>query len=107
MGFVWRKIIKMADKMAPTYQYLLLWSLLLSHFNWISSKFHIWIASINLSFKYEYGFCQTSDNQDGQQNGRRLSMHVCCRGHSNLVIFYQISSKFHVWIASIKLLFKF
>ena len=43
-------------------------------FNRISSKFHIWIASINLSFKFEYGFCPTSDNQDGRQNDRRLSM---------------------------------
>ena len=42
-------------------------------FNWISSKVHIWIASISLSFKFEYGFCQTSDNQDGRQNGRHLS----------------------------------
>ena len=43
-------------------------------FNMISSKFHIWIASINLSFKFEYGFCMTSDNQDGRQNGRHLSI---------------------------------
>ena len=43
-------------------------------FNRISSKFHIWIASINLSFKFEYGFCPTSDNQDGRQNGRHLSI---------------------------------
>ena len=33
-------------------------------FNRISSKFHIWIASTNLLFKFEYGFCPTSDNQD-------------------------------------------
>ena len=31
-------------------------------FNRISSKFHIWIASTNLSFKFEYGFCPTSEN---------------------------------------------
>ena len=43
-------------------------------FNLISSKFHIWIASINLSFKIEYGFCPTSDNRDGRQNGRHLSI---------------------------------
>ena len=29
-------------------------------FNLISSKFHIWIASINLSFKFEYEFVQHS-----------------------------------------------
>ena len=34
-------------------------------FNLIYSKFHIWIASINLSFKFEYGFCLPPDNQDG------------------------------------------
>ena len=37
-------------------------------------SFYIWIISINLSFKFEYGFCLTSNNQDGRQNGRRLSM---------------------------------
>ena len=43
-------------------------------FNWISSKFHIWIASINLWFKFEYGFCPTSNIQDGRQNGRHISI---------------------------------
>ena len=43
-------------------------------FNGISSKFHIWIASTNLSFEFEYEFCPTSDNQDGRQNGRHLSI---------------------------------
>ena len=42
--------------------------------NRISSKFHIWIATTNLSFKFEYGFCLTSDNQDRLQNGRHLSI---------------------------------
>ena len=64
-------IIKMADKMAATYQYPLSWSLIFNH---ISSKLHIWIASINLSFKFEYGFCSTSDNQDDRRNSRRLSI---------------------------------
>ena len=45
-------------------------------FNQISSKFHIWIASIKLSFKFEYGFCPTNNNQDGRQNGPRLSVLV-------------------------------
>ena len=43
-------------------------------FNLISFKFHIWIASTNLSIKFEYAFCSTSDNQDGRQNGRHLSI---------------------------------
>ena len=67
----------------------------------ISSKFHIWVASINLWFKFEYGFCPTNDNQDGQQNGHCLS--VCSCGHSTLVIYYLIASKFHIWITFIKL----
>ena len=32
---------------------------------------------------------------------------ICCCGHSNLVIFNRISSKFHVWFDSIKPWFKF
>ena len=35
-------------------------------FNQIYSNFHIWIASINLLFKFEYGFCR--------QNTRHLSI---------------------------------
>ena len=128
-------------------------------FNRISSKFHIWIALIILSFKFEYRSCLTSDNQDGRQHGRHLSIsavvvtltqsfligflpnfeyglfqstspsssntgfvqhpitkmadnmatiyqYPLCRGHSNSVIFNQISSKFHLWIASIILSIK-
>ena len=37
-------------------------------------SFHIWIASTNLSLKLEYRFCLTSENQDGRQNGRHLSI---------------------------------
>ena len=67
-------------------------------------KFHIWISSIKLSFKFEYGFCSTNNNQDCQQYGRRhqclvlwslLLSHVC-----------RISSKIHIWIAFIQLLAK-
>ena len=43
-------------------------------FNQISSKLHIWIAFINFSFKFEYGFCLTFDNQDDRQNGCHLSI---------------------------------
>ena len=64
--------------------------LLYSHFNRISSKFHIWIASIILSPKFEYGFCPTNDYKDGRQNGRRLS--VCNCGQAKLVIYYPIAS---------------
>ena len=45
-------------------------------FNQISSKFHTWIASIKLWFKFEYGFFLTNHTQDGQQNGHRLSVYI-------------------------------
>ena len=44
-----------------------------------------------------------SDNQDGRKNGLHLS--VCTCGHSNLFMFYTISSNFHIWTTFIKLLF--
>ena len=75
-------------------------------FNWISSKFHTCIASIKLSFKFEYELYQKNDNSDSRQNGHGLFVCTCvrCCGHS--VIFNRISSKFKIRIASIKLLFK-
>ena len=72
-GFVGHAITKMADKMAATYQYPLSW-LLSFIFNRVSSKFCIWIAPINLSIKFKYGFCPTYNNQDGRQNGCHLSI---------------------------------
>ena len=39
--------------------------------------------------------------EDGQQNGRGLSIFFC--GQSTLIIYYQITSKFHIWITFIKL----
>ena len=98
-GFVRHLITKMADKMATANQCPLSWSLLLSHFYRISSKFHIWIASIKLLFKFEYRFSLTNDNQNG-----RLS--VCTCGQSTLYIYYPIASKFHIWITFIKLTLK-
>ena len=79
-------------------------------FNRISSIFHIWSASIYLSFKFEYGFSPTSDNKDGRQNGPPKwppPINICYRGHFNSAIFNQSSSIFHIWIASIYLSFKF
>ena len=56
-----------------------------------------------LWFKFKYEFFPTTDNQDGRQNRRRLS--VCIhRGLSFLVTFNWISSKFHIWFASIKVI---
>ena len=54
-----------------------------------------------LVFKFEYKFSPTNDNQDGRQNGRGLS--VCFCEQSTLIIYYWITSKFHIWITFIKL----
>ena len=58
-------------------------------FNRISSKIHIWIACINLSFKLKYGFDPTSNNKVGRQNGRHLSISavVVTLTHSFLIGF--------------------
>ena len=69
------------------------------------SKFHIWIASIKLSLKFEYEFCTTKVNQDGQQYGRHLL--VCTYRHSTLVIYQPIATKFHIYITFINLSPKF
>ena len=48
-------------------------------------------------------FFPTNDNQDGRLNDRHLS--VCIHsGQSYLVTFNWISSKFHIWFASIKVI---
>ena len=111
MGFYRGTIIKMANKMAATYQFASIHCCSLSNlviFNRISSKFNIWIASIKPWLKIEYEFCLTNDNQDGDKMAAAYqfaSIRCCC--HSNLVIFKRISSKFHIWFASIKPWFKF
>ena len=69
------------------------------------SKFHIWIASIKLSLKFEYEFCPTKVNQDGQRNGHHLL--VCTYRHSTLVIDYPIAAKFNIYITFINLSPKF
>ena len=63
--------------------------------------FHAWIAFIKLLFKLEYKFIPMNDNQDGRQNGRRLS--ICFCGQSTLIIYYPITPKSHTWITFIKL----
>ena len=77
MFFFWQMIIKMVDKMATANQFTSIRCCGHSNlviFNRISLKFHIWFASIKPWFKFEYEFCPTNDNQDGQQNGRHLSV---------------------------------
>ena len=61
-------------KIATAYQFGCCGLSNLSHFNWISLEFHIWIASIKLWFKFGYRFYPTNDSQDGLQNGRHLSV---------------------------------
>ena len=56
-----------------------------------------------LLFEFKYGFLPTNDNQDGRQNGRPLSVSIH-HGYSYLVTFNWISSKFHIWFASIKVI---
>ena len=93
-SLVRRTITKMADKMAADYQ-LLLWTIYLNH-----------LLPDYLQISYMDYFYQTlglSDNQDGRQNGGHLSVYTF--GHSNLVIYHPISSKFHIWATFIKLLF--
>ena len=104
-GFVRRTITKMANKMAATYQFrcrgrsnLVILIGFLSNFIYGSLPSKVW-------FKFQWGFCLANDNQDGRKSGHHLS--VCTCGRSTLVIFYLISSKFYIWIASIKLWFKF
>ena len=109
--FFRRTMIKMADKMAIAYQFASIRCY--GHSNlvickWISSKFHIWFASIKPWFKFEYEFCPKRITKMANIMAATYQFaSIGCCGHSNLVIFNQISSKFHIRIASIKLWFKF
>ena len=70
------------------------------------TSFHIWIASIKLSFKFKYGLCSINGNQDGLQTG----LSVCTFGHSHLlpngfhssymVYFYQTLGQVRIWALS-------
>ena len=106
-----RTIIKMADKMAAAYQFVSIPCYGHSNiviFNRISSKFHIWFAFIKLWFKLEYEFCRTQTiiKMADKMAAAYHFASICCCVHSNLVIFNQISSKIHIWFASIKPWFK-
>ena len=76
----------MADKMAAAYQSAFVHCCGHSNlvfFNLISSKFHIWFASIKPWFKFEYEFCPTKEMASAYQFA---SLGSC--GHSNLSHFY-------------------
>ena len=91
---------KMAAKMAAFCRFALQFSYLSPDFFQIT--YNISITFIKLFPKINCGYCPMNFNQDGCSNGHRLS--VCTCGHSNLVIYHPIYSKFHIWTTSIKLL---
>ena len=68
--------------------------------------YHIHLLPYYLQIAHMDYFYQTialSNNQDGHQNGRHLSVYTF--GHCNLVIYNPISSKLHIWTSFTKLLF--
>ena len=73
MSFVQQKITKMATACQFASVHCCGHSNLVI-FNRISSKFHIWFASIKPLFRFEYKFCPTEDYLNGQQNGCHLSV---------------------------------
>ena len=101
MSFVGPIISKMADKMAAAYQFASIRCCGHSNlviFNRIPPKFHIWFASINPCFKFEYAeYVQQTITKMADKMASPISLHPsrCC-GHPNLVIFNRISSKFHI-----------
>ena len=69
-----------------------------------------------LLFKIKYRFFPMNKTKMASSLGphkQMLGRHYCfsacpsihCRGHSNYVIFNRISTKFHIWVASIRLSF--
>ena len=87
----------MADKMVAAYQFAFVDNHLLAYC--------LQIAYMDCLYQThaQVLIWALSDNQDGRQNDRQLS--VCTCGHSNLVIYHPFSSKFHIWTTFIKLLF--
>ena len=81
----------MADKMAAAYQFAL-WTIYLNHllpdYLQIHSKLSVCPLTKMAAQNNQDG------RQNGRQNGRHLSVYTC--GHSNLVIYHPISSKFHI-----------
>ena len=92
-SLVRQTIFKMADKMVSAYQFAFVDNLPLlpdclqisymDYFNQALAQVLIWALS---------------DNQDSHQNGHHLSVYSC--GHSNIVIYHIISSKFHIGLLS-------
>ena len=93
---------KMAANMAAPCRFALVDTLIWLFITQFLSNYMHGLLSSNFP-KLNFGYCRMNDNQVGCTNGNCLS--VCTCGHSNLVIYHQISSKFHIWTTFIKLLF--
>ena len=96
-GFCPTTITKMADKVVAAYQY----AFYHSHLLHVPDCFRISYMDYFYQTLTLFWIWALSDNQDGRQNGRHLS--VCTCGHSNLVIYRLVSSKFHIWTTFMKL----
>ena len=97
----------MANKMAAAYQFVSARCCGHSNLVILFRVLPIFINGLLVSHsgKFEYEFCPANDSQDGRQNGCRQS--VCTHVHPTLVIYYLITSEFHVWVTFIKLSPKF
>ena len=78
-----------------------------SHFNQILPNFIYGLLPSNSGSSSNMGFFpQTITKMADKMATYQFASFSCC-GHSNLVIFIPISSNFHIWVAYIKLWFKF
>ena len=64
--------------------------------------FYQTLAQVGIWALAQVGILALSDNQDGHQNVRHLS--VCTYGHSYLTFITRFLQKFHIWTTFIKLL---
>ena len=62
------------------------------------SKCHIWIASIKLSFKVDYGFCLMNDVQDGRIMVAAYQFALCFISYMDY--FYQTHAQVKLWALS-------
>ena len=110
MSFVQQMITKVADKMAAGYQFVSAHCCGHSNLVILFRVLPIFIygllvsnsgSSLNMSFVRP-----TIAKMSDKMAAAYQFASICCCGHSNLAIFIQISSNFHIWIATIKLWFK-
>ena len=94
---------KMVAKIATACRFALVDTLIQLFITQFLQNYLNGLLSSNSFPKIDCWYCPMNDNQDGCKNVSCLS--VCTCGHSNLAIYHQISSKFHIWTTFIKLLF--